>query len=432
MSKPTSASKPGNQKQHQEGGAHRSVNHFGLGLGLVAGLAFGLVAAMSGSPLLMDVAVGVRPLGTAFVNAIQMVVIPLVVSVIFVGVARLGDPRKVGRMGGLAILFSWVTTIIAIIIGMGLMALGLQFAPDVVPPAIQAQATPELPTMVDFLLNLIPRNPFEAASRGALLPLIVFSLLFGAAAGTLPDAQRERLVGLAESVSEALITLVYWILWTGPVGLFGLTAPITAELGWAMLGSLAVFVITVIIGLILFATTIYMPAVRFLGKMAIPRFIKGSLGACTIGFSTTSSVASLPVLLADAEEKLDVSPEVANLVLPLAVSLNRSGSALFQGASIIFLAWMYDVTIPGSALAGAVLASFLVALTVAPVPSASVMTLVPALDTVGVPVAGLAILLGIDRIPDMARTVVNVMGDMAAAVVVDGITKKDIKDSAEP
>ncbi len=403
----------------------RSVNHLGLGLGLVAGLVFGLIASVSASPALMSIAVGVRPLGQAFVNAIQMVVIPLVVSVIFVGVARLGDPRKVGRMGGLAMLCAWSTTILAIITGMGLMAIGLRFAPEVVPPAVDAATRPELPGMMDFLLSLIPRNPFAAASQGALLPLIVFSLLFGAAAGTLPLVQRERLVGFSESVSEALITLVYWILWTGPVGLFGLTAPITAELGWAMLGSLAVFVISVIVGLVLFVAVVYMPLVRFVGKMSIARFLKGSAGACTIGFSTTSSVASLPVLLADAQEKLDVSPEVANLVLPLTVSLNRSGSALFQGAAIIFLAWMYDVTIPGSALAGAVLASFLVALTVAPVPSASVMTLVPALDTVGVPVAGLAILLGIDRIPDMARTVVNVMGDMVAAVVVDGLTNTE-------
>lgn len=402
----------------------RTVNHLGLGLGLFCGLAFGLLASVTGSQILLDIAVGVRPLGTAFVNAIQMVVIPLVVSVIFVGVARLGDPRKVGRMGGTAMLFAWATTIPAILIGMGLMAVGVQFAPEVVPPVVEAQSSPELPEMMDFLLSLIPRNPFDAASRGALLPLIVFSLLFGAAAGTLAKNQRERLVGVAEAVSEALITLVYWILWTGPVGLFGLTAPITAELGWAMLGSLAVFIVTVILGLILFAVVVYFPLVRLLGKMSVVKFIRGSAGSGTIAFSTTSSVASLPVMLADAENKLDISPDVANLVLPLTASLNRSGSALFQGASIIFLAWMYNVPIPSSALLGAVLASFLVALTVAPVPSASVMTLVPALETVGVPVAGLAVLLGIDRIPDMARTVINVMGDLAAAVVVDGMYRK--------
>ena len=410
--------------QESDQGNHRSVNHVALGAGLVAGLAFGLLASVSGSSLLMSIATGVRPLGSAFVNAIQMVVIPLVVSVIFVGVARLGDPRKVGRMGGTAMIFAWATTVPAILIGMGLMAIGIQFAPEVTPPVSGTQSTPELPGMVDFFLSLIPRNPFDAAARGALLPLIVFSLLFGAAAGTLPSSKRDYLVGFADAVSDALITLVYWILWIGPIGLFGLTAPITAELGWAMLGSLAVFIVTVIVGLIVFAAVVYMPLVSLLGKMSPTRFLKGFVGSGTVAFSTTSSVASLPVMLADAEEKLDVSPEVSNLVLPLTASLNRSGSALFQGASVIFLAWMYQVPIPGSAIAGAVLASFLVALTVAPVPSASVMTLVPALETVGVPVAGLAVLLGIDRIPDMCRTVINVMGDMVAAVIVEGMFKK--------
>ena len=159
--------------------AHRSVNHWALALGLVAGLAFGLIAAATGIPLLLDFATGVRPLGTAFVNAIQMVVIPLVVAVIFVGVARLGDPRKVGKLGGLSILFFWVTTIPAILIGMGAMALAIPFAPEVAVPLVEAQTSPELPGLVDFLLSLIPRNPFEAATRGALLPLIVFLRLVG-------------------------------------------------------------------------------------------------------------------------------------------------------------------------------------------------------------------------------------------------------------
>ena len=208
----------------------------------------------------------------------------------------------------------------------------------------------------------------------------------------------------------------------GPIGLFGLAAPITAELGWAMLGSLAVFIVAVILGLFVFMGLVYVPLAVVVGRRRPGHFISGSMGAYTIGFSTTSSVASLPVMLADAEDELGVPSSVGNLVLPLAASINRAGSALFQGAAIVFLAWLYDVAIPGSALVGAVLATFLVAMTVAPVPSASVMTLAPALDTVGVPLAGLAVLLGIDRIPDMFRSGTNVFGHMTAAVVVDGIT----------
>ena len=410
---------------------NRSVNHVALAGGLVAGLIFGLMAAGTGSPLLLDIAIGVRPLGTAFVNAIQMVVIPLVVSVIFVGVARLGDPRKVGRLGGLSILFFWATTLPAILIGMGFMAVAVRISPEVAAPVVEATSGPELPGLVDFLLSLIPRNPFAAATQGALLPLIVFSVLLGAAVGTLREDQRAQLVGFADALTEALITLVYWILWVGPIGLFGLAAPITAELGWAMLGSLAIFIVAVVMGLFVFMGLVYMPAVRFLGSMGGGHFLKGAVGAYTIGFSTTSSVASLPVMLADAEEKLGVRPEVSNLVIPLAASLNRAGSALFQGASIVFLASIYDVSIPTSALVGAVLATFLVSMTVAPVPSASVMTLAPALDTVGVPLAGLAVLLGVDRIPDMFRSATNVFGHMVTAVVVNGATGSQAAETKE-
>ena len=145
---------------------------------------------------------------------------------------------------------------------------------------------PELPGFVDFLLSLIPRNPFAAASSGALLPLIVFSVLLGAAVGTLPEDQRTRLVDLGDALAEALITLVFWILWTGPVGLFGLAAPITAELGWAMLGSLAVFIVAVILGLFLFMGIVYLPAVRILGRRPPGHFLRGASGAYAVGFST--------------------------------------------------------------------------------------------------------------------------------------------------
>ena len=365
-----------------------------------------------------------RPLGTLFVNAIQMVVIPLVVCVIFVGIARLGDLRKAGRLGGSSILFFWLTTLPAILIGMGLMALALRFSPEVAPPVVQEGAAAEFPGMVDFLVNLVPRNPFQAAASGTLLPLIVFAAIFGAAAGTLPNDDRNRLLGLADSTTEALVTIVYWILWIGPVGLFGLTAPLIAELGWSLLASLGVFILTVIVGLFLFIGLVYLPAARFLGRVPLGRYVRGSLGACTIGFSATSSVAALPVMLADAETKLGVSPTTARLVLPLAASLNRAGSALFQGASVVFLASLYDVPLPPAAVTGALLATFLAAMTVAPVPSASIVSLVPTLATVGVPQAGLAVLLGIDRIPDMFRSATNVLGHMTAAAVVDGVVAK--------
>ena len=392
--------------------------HIAIAAGLMAGLITGLLAA-AGSEFFMAVALGSAPFGSAFMNAIRMVVIPLVMAVIFSGVANLGNPRKLGRLGGTTLAFFWATVPPAIVIGMGTMYAALRFAPDVAAPAAAAREAPELPGLVDFLVNLIPSNPFAAASAGSLLPLIVFTALFAAAAGTLEEGPRQRLVGLADAAGEALIKLVWWILWTAPIGIFGLAAPVTAQLGWSLIQSLAVFIVSVIGALALYVCLIYFPILKAVGGPGPAAFLRGTFGATSVAFSTTSTAAALPVTLDEVHRNLGVSETVTDLVIPLGASMYRAGSALFQGAAIIFLAHLYDTPIPVTALGGAILATFLVSLTVAPVPSSSIVTLAPALDTVGVPLAGLSILLGVDRIPDMFRTSVNLMGQMTAAVVVD-------------
>ncbi|MDT8342676.1 MAG: dicarboxylate/amino acid:cation symporter, partial [Longimicrobiales bacterium] len=383
--------------------------------GLVLGLALGVAASVTGSPALHALSAGVAPLGDLFIRAIQMVVIPLVMAIVFAGVARLGDTRALGRMGGTALAFIFGTTLVGVLTGMGAMGFALRFLPPVANPGGVVPDVGELPGAVDFLVGLVPSNPFQAAAAGSLLPLLVFSVLFGAAAGTLPAEGRERLVGVAEAVGDAFIRLVHWILWTAPVGIFGLAAPAAARLGVGLLQSLAALIAVVVVGLFLFMTVVYLPLVRTLGGVPPARFIKGTLASYTLGFTTTSSVATLPVLLRDAPG-LGVSERVRDLVLPLAASMNRAGSGLFQGASVVFLAWLFQVDVPGGAWAGAALACFFAAATVAPVPSAGVMTLAPALDAVGVPLSGLGILLGVDRVPDMFRSATNMTGHMAAAV----------------
>lgn len=393
--------------------------HIAIAVGLVLGLATGLLAA-AGVDAFMIVAMASEPFGAAFMNAIRMVVIPLVMAVIFTGVAKLGDPRKLGKLGATTLIFFWASVFPAIVIGMGVMWVGLAFAPDIAIPAAAAREAPELPGMVDFLVSLIPSNPFAAASDGALLPLIVFTALFAAAAGTLEGEARERLLGFAEAASDALIKLVWWILWTAPIGIFGLAAPVTAQLGWDLVQSLAVFIFCVILGLAVYIGLVYMPFLRLVGGIGPIHFLGGTFGAASIAFSTTSTAAALPVTLEETKLNLGVSGPVADLVLPLGASMYRAGSALFQGAAIVFLASLFDVPIPPAAIGGAILATFLVSLTVAPVPSSGVVTLAPALDAVGIPLSGLSILLGVDRIPDMFRSTTNLLGQITTAVVVDG------------
>jgi len=389
-----------------------------IAAGLVLGLIVGLVGAATGNSWFLALAEGSAPLGTLFVNAIRMVVIPLIGTVIFTSIARLGDPRKLGRIGGLTIAYYWITLIPAIAIGMATMAVGLKFASDIKMPQAEAAPIPELQSIVDFLVSLVPANPIAAASSGAILPLIVFTALV-AATGTLPTERRERLINLAEDVSEALMKLVWWVLYIAPIGVFGLVAPVTAKLGWDLLVSLGIFILCVFIGLVLFLLLVTLPLVYFVGGIGPIRYVKGAFGALSVAVSTTSTAAAIPVTLEESINNHGVSKTVADLLVPLGASMHRPGSALFQGAAVVLLAHLYGVPIPIAAVGAAMVATFLVSLTVAPVPSSGVVTMAPALDAIGVPVAGLAILLGIDRIPDMMRSAVNILGQMSTAVLVD-------------
>jgi len=366
----------------------------------------------------MMIAKGFAPFGTIFMNAIRMVVIPLIVTVIFSSIARLGDPKKLGRIGGMTLAYYWITLLPAIAIGMATMKVGLQFASDIEMPQAEATTIPQLQSIVDFLVSLVPANPFAAASAGTILPLIVFTALVAAATGTLAEKKRERLITISDDLSEALVKLVWWILYTAPIGVFGLVAPVTADLGWSIIESLGIFIICVFIGLIIFLVLVTLPLVWFIGGISPNNYLRGTVGAVSVAASTTSTAAAIPVTLDETINKLKVEPTVADLLVPLGASMHRPGSALFQGAAIVFLAFLYDVPIPLAAVGAAMLATFLVSLTVAPVPSSGVITMAPALDAIGVPVAGLAIILGIDRIPDMMRSAVNVLGQVSAAVLV--------------
>jgi Na+/H+-dicarboxylate symporter len=393
--------------------------HLAIAAGLALGLIVGLAAAATGNELLLTIAESSAPFGKLFMNAIRMVVIPLIATVIFTSVARLGDPRKLGRVGGMTIAFYWISLVPAIVIGMLTMKFGLRFASDITMPDAGTADVPELPTFIDFIVSLVPANPFAAASDGALLPMIVFTALVAAAAGTLPEARRDRLVGIADDISAALIRLVMWILYTAPIGVFGLAAPVTARLGWDLVESLAIFIACVFVGLVIFLALVTFPLMYFITKVGPARFVGDVFGAMSIAVSTTSTAAALPVTLKESTDNIGVSPTIADLLVPLGASMHRPGSALFQGAAIVFLAYLYDVPIPAAAFGAALLATFLVSLTVAPVPSSGVVTLAPALDAVGIPFAGIAIILGIDRIPDMMRSAVNILAQVSVAAIVD-------------
>lgn len=405
--------------------------HLAIAAGLILGLIVGLGAAATGNDWLHTIANGSAPFGAVFMNAIRMIVIPLIITVIFTSIARLGNPRKLGRIGLMTIAYYWITLIPAIAIGMATMKVGLRFVGDMEMPQAAATLVPELQSMVDFIVSLVPANPFAAASNGAILPLIVFTALFAAATGTLSRKSRERLINIAEDISKALIKLVWWILYLAPIGVFGLTAPVTAKLGWDLVQSLGVFITCVFIGLVIFLVVVTLPLVYLVARINPVQYLKGTFGAVSVAASTTSTAAAIPVSLEETIKNLKVSTTIADLLVPLGASMHRPGSALFQGAAIVFLAFLYDVPIPAVAIGAAMLATFLVSLTVAPVPSSGVVTMAPALETVGIPVAGLALMLGIDRIPDMMRSAVNVLAQISTATLIDRWTGDGPDSNAE-
>jgi Na+/H+-dicarboxylate symporter len=399
-------------------------NQLAIAVGLLAGLLLGVVAEFWQIPWLLGFAEGVSPIGSMFMNLVRMVVIPLVMATLFSGVASLPDPKQLGKLGGITVAFFWTTTIIGILFGMAVMAGALSMFP-VASQLPGTGGTTELPTILDFFIGLIPANPFEAAANGALLQLVIFTLLFAAAAGTLPDAHRKPLVELSDSITAVLIKLVHWVLWTAPLGVFALAAPMAARAGADMLADLAVFVIAVALALVFFTLTVYVPAAMWLGKKSPMLFLKACGGPQIIGFSTTSSAATLPVMLEVAVKELGVSKVTAGMVLSVGASINRAGSSLFQGGAVVFLAALYGVPLTAATVIGVVIALFFTSLTVAAVPSASVVTLAPALDAAGVPLAGMSVILGIDRIPDMIRTAVNVTGHLTAATIVERAAARD-------
>jgi Na+/H+-dicarboxylate symporter len=398
--------------------------------GLVAGLGLGLFASVSGRPWLIGLAAGIEPAGTIWINLVRMCVIPLVAFALVSGVAGIGDPRRLGRVGVRTFGFVFGTIVVAALLGLGLALLFVPLAHISAETASAlrgaaaasaqevTQQAQKVQGLRQFLLELVPTNPVKAAADGALLPLIVFSVLFGAATGALEERPRKVVTDVADAIVAALIRLIGWVMELAPVGIACLAAPVATRFGYEMLASLAVFVLAVMVGTTLFAVAGYGPAARLLARVPLVRFARAIAPGATVAFTTTSSMAALPTMMDTATNTLKISPGVSSFVLPLAAALNRPGSAIYQMTAVVFVAALYGVHLTGTQLATAVATCFLMTFSIASIPSATVFTTAPVLLAVGLPVESLALLLGVDRIPDMFRTGLNGIGHQTAAAVV--------------
>jgi len=403
-----------------------------MGIGLLAGLVLGLIAAALAEhqhPALANVLTTIQPLGVIFKNLLSMVAIPLVATALFAGLAKLGELRTLGRLVARTLGFFWSTSIIAIALGFAIGSIMLPRAavsPEkqavlqaaAADPAAVQSATATIPTGLDFLVQLVPANPFKAAADGNLLPVIVFVSIFAIATATLPSERRMPLINMADAATDALIRIVHWVLVIAPIGIFALVAPTAARYGWDVVRAMLWFIAAVIVGSLVFIAIVYLPSVAFIARLSPLRFVRAAYPSMFMGFSATSSMAALPNMIDAADKDLHLPRPVSGFVLPLGASINRGGGALYQSIAVLFIARLYGMPFGFGHMLQAGIAVFLASLTTAAVPSGGVISLFPAFQSLGLPIGGLSILLGLDRIYDMFRTMTNVTGHLTTAVVV--------------
>lgn len=393
---------------------------------ILIGLILGALAGWIIGP-----AIGVvKPIGDAFIKLITMIVVPLVFASIMIGVASLGDLAKLGRIGIKTIGYYLVTTSIAITIGLFLANIvrpGARLEPGIKDrlltdfsgaAQVNIERVADRPGVVDTLLDIIPTNPIDSLASGSMLQIIFFALVFGIALTHLKRRHRGAILDVAEGVNEAMIRLMHIVMKIAPYGVFALIAAIVGQYGVEILGTLAVYALVVVAGLLVHAGFVYPAAVRVLGGMSPILFFRGIGPAQLLAFSTSSSNVTLPVTMECAEENLGVSEEVSAFVLPLGATINMDGTALYQGVATIFIAQVYGLELTITQQLMVVLTATLASIGAAGVPGVGMITLALVLQTVGIPLEGIALILGVDRILDMCRTAVNVTGDSSCAVVV--------------
>lgn len=403
-------------------------------LALIVGLAAGAGVAASGSPALGSLAGIIEPIGTIFVNAIRMTVIPLVVSSLIVGVNAAPDGRTVGRLGWRSFVTFVVLLlfggIFAVVVGRPLLAL-LPLEPDSMAAlrsaagVAAASATPtRLPTFAEWLVGLVPANPIKAAADGAALPLIIFSLLIGLAIGRLRADQRSTILELIAAVADAMLVLVRWILLLAPIGVFALSFVLASKLGTSAAGVILYYVVLASGMCLAYAALVLYPAATILGRRPLAAFARAAAPAQAVAISTRSSMAALPAMLEGARVTLRLPETVTGFTLPLAATAFRAGGAVMQPLGVLFLARLYGIDLSTAQLATVVLTCIATTFSIPGVPGGSILVILPVLTAAGIPAEGIGILLGADVVPDMARTVTNVTGSMAAATIVGAAEEK--------
>jgi len=412
--------------------------HWQIIIGLILGVAFGVVAAVRGwGSFTSD---WIAPFGTIFINLLKLIAVPLVLASLITGVASLADLRKLGRIGGKTIAIYLSTTVVAIVIG--LVIVNSLRPGDRVPESMQAQlkatyaaATSDREALaaeasergpLQAFVDMVPDNFFGAASNNRnMLQVVFFSILMGIGIIGIKEEKAKTLLDFFHAMNDVIIRLVDIIMMMAPIGVFALMAStITSVAGddvsnvVDLVGALGYYGLAVILGLFIHMSVTYPLLLKLFSPVSLKRFIFGIAPVQLVAFSTSSSGATLPITMEACEKKIGVSEEVSSFVLPLGATINMDGTALYQGIAAVFIAQALGMDLGLGAQLTIVLTALLASIGTAAVPGAGIIMLVIILESVGIPSEGLALIIGVDRILDMARTVTNVTGDATVATIV--------------
>ena len=410
--------------------------HAKILLGLLAGALAGALAQLfagNQAGLAHLITYGTEPLGKMWLGVLIMVVIPLILSTLSLGVAGLGDLRRLGRIGGLTFACFLGLTALSTALGMGAMNLvqpGRNLAPSVKAELMEtyrgksAQMHEQMGLSqetfdINLLVNIVPRNPVRAAANGDMLAVIFFALMIGVALARLPQERGNPLKAFLESLGAVSVGIIDLAMKVAPLGVFCLIFGVTARFGFGLILNLLKYVGTVLGAMALFQILGYSLILKTLTRRSPLEFFKKIETVIMTAFSTSSSHATLPTTLRTATEDLGISPQVAGFALPLGATMNMNGTALFEGATVLFLAQVFGVDLSFQSQLLVVLMSVITAIGVAGIPGGSIPLLMMVMAMVKIPPEGIAIILGVDRILDMSRTVLNVTGDLVTAAVVD-------------
>lgn len=387
-------------------------------IALIAGVIVGLILNLLAPGLFSKADTFLfKPLGTIFLNLMKMLVVPVVFISIALGTIGIGDPKKLGRIGGKTIGFFLITTAIALVIA---LSLGLIFKPGAngnFETSSAGYVAQEAPPIAETLLGIIPTNPVTAMSEGNMLQIIFFAAMVGFGIAML-GKKVGRVKTLFEQVNELIMYLITFVMKFAPYGAFGLIASAVGNQGVDALRAMGMYMSVVLGGLLIHSIIVYGGAVALLGKRNPIWFFKNFFPAQVVAFSTASSAATLPISLKTAQEKLKVPESISSFTQSLGATINMDGTAIMQGAAVIFIAQAYGIDLSMGQLLTVVLTAVLASIGTAAVPGAGLIMLAMVLTSVGLPVEGIALVLGVDRLLDMVRTAVNITGDAACAVVV--------------